>query len=88
MKRAFTVYYREEFGEVGEIAFTDEFMKESTLMQADVIGDLIQDLTKRYNGYIQRGIVRGERRLRSCQANTENTLPTLRKSRRQPATLP
>ena len=61
MTRAFTVYYREHLGEVADIQFSEEFKKESTLMQADVIGDLIHDLTEKYNSYVQRGIVGGER---------------------------
>ena len=88
MKRAFTVYYSEEFGEAGDVEFSNEFKKESTLIQADVIGDLIQDLTKRYNCYIQRGVVGGERRLKSCQANTEHIRHTRRTSRRPPVTSP
>jgi hypothetical protein len=88
MKRAFTVYYREQDGEVGDIDFSEDFNRESTLMQADVIGDLIQDLTKRYNRYIQRGVVGGERRLKSCQANTEHIHHTPRKSRQQPVISP
>jgi len=87
MKRAFTVYYREQDGEVGEIDFSEEFKKESTLMQADVIGDLIQDLTKIYNGHIEKGIV-GRQRRKSCQANTDHIRHTLRKSRRPPETSP
>jgi len=88
MKRALTVYYSEEFGEVGDIDLSEEFKKESTLIRADVIGDLIEDLTKRYNAYIQRGVVGGERRLKSCQANTEHIRHTLRTSRRPPETSP
>jgi len=88
MKRAFTIYYREQDGEIGDIDFSEEFNRESSLMKADVIGDLIQDMTKRYNLYIQRGVVGGERRLKSCQANTEHIRHTLRMSRRPPETSP
>lgn len=76
MKRALTVYYREQDGEVGDIDFSEEFKKESTLMQADVIGDLISDLTERYNGYIGKGIVGGERKnhARKTQETHANNL--------------
>ena len=56
MKRIFTVYYREQNGEVGNIDFSEEFKSESELMQADLLNDVIHDLILVYNDTLKKSI--------------------------------
>jgi len=49
MKKAFTVYYREEDGELDHIELTDEFLTHPPVLRADVLLDAINDLIEVYN---------------------------------------
>lgn len=80
MKKAFTVYYREEDGEIVPIKTTPEFRKSSALLRADVLLDAINDLIGAYNSTLKGGT--------PCQASTASTRPTHQRPRRQPGISP
>jgi hypothetical protein len=48
MKRAMTIYYRENDGELDRIVESDFFKSEDGLMRCDVLKDIIYELDERY----------------------------------------
>lgn len=43
-----TVWYDDESGEVCEVAFTQQFLGESELMRADVLRDVVAEMSSAY----------------------------------------
>lgn len=49
MKRAFTVYYGDESGELISIDFSESFRRSTPLLKSDVLLDAIHELMETYN---------------------------------------
>jgi hypothetical protein len=50
MKPAFTVFYNPDTGELYDIVFTEDFLQESGLLRADVMGDVVDTLEEKEEG--------------------------------------
>jgi len=56
MKKAFTVFYDENSGELSSLEMEFTFQKSSPLLRADILLDSIHDLMERYNNTFKEGI--------------------------------
>jgi hypothetical protein len=53
MKRAFSVFYREEDGELVSVEMAEHFRRSTPLLRADVLLDAIHDLIRVYNNTLK-----------------------------------
>jgi len=56
MKRAFSVYYSDEDGEIVSVEMAEHFRRSTPLLRADVLLDAINDLMGVYNKTIKEKI--------------------------------
>lgn len=53
MKNCMTVYYDEEDGELAQVKVSKSFEAEHALMRADVLKDILEQLTDMYNSSLE-----------------------------------